>query len=80
MGDELERHKREIAQANKSSRVWSETEIYEESMRLCSIVGSHMASAGEAAWRWDAVLMNTHLRHAREALILALKVAKELGK
>ena len=50
---------------------------YGELQRLCAIIGSHCVSANEAAWRGDRELAHTHLRHAREALILALKLSKD---
>lgn len=40
---------------------------------LCDVVSSHCISAREAArWR-DQALLGTHLRHAREGLMLAFK-------
>ena len=65
--DDLSKHKRE----------WNDTEKFEELCRLCGIVVSHMISAREAAWREDEELLKLHLGHAREALILTLKLAKK---
>jgi hypothetical protein len=76
---ELKRHLSEIAADNKRDRVWMAGERYEELVRLCGIVESHMVSAREAAWRMDAELLKTHLGHARQGLILVLQLAKEEG-
>ena len=73
---ELEAHKRVIEQSNRAARAWDCDEKFDELFRLCAIVGSHMISAGEAAWRQDEKLLTTHLGHAREALILALRMVK----
>ena len=77
MTPELVRHKRNLTASNASARVWTEVERFGELQRLCGILASHASSAGEAAWREDQALMALHLGRAREALILALRVAKE---
>ena len=76
MTPELERHKANLAASNASSRSMNEFDRFEELGRLCAIVGSHMVSAGEAAWREDRELLAVHLRSGREGLILALKLIK----
>jgi len=74
--DELAAHRRQIAHENRQARAWNTEEKFEEMIRLASIVESHVVSAREAAWRQDEALLRTHLGHAREALILALKVMR----
>ena len=71
---EARSHKRDIAASNAALREWNLD--WEEAQRLCGIVRSHMVSAGEAAWREDGDCMKAHLLHAREALILCLKLTK----
>ena len=75
MTPEIERHKANLA-SNASSHS-NEFDRFEELGTLCAIIGSHCVSANEAAWRGDRVLAHVHLRHAREALILALKLSKD---
>lgn len=75
--NELAAHKREVADVNRLMRKWTEEERFEEIERLCGIVRSHLASASEAAWRQDGALTRTHLAHARDGLILALKASRE---
>lgn len=76
MIDELATHKRAVASANAAMKALSEAERFDELFRLCSIVQSHMASAGAAVCREDEDLIRVHLGHAREGLILALRLAK----
>lgn len=67
---ELNGHLREIERGN---RLEVEDERFDELVLLCDAVASHSVSAREAAWRRDRVLLDTHLRHAREGLVLALR-------
>jgi hypothetical protein len=72
---ELKKHLREIEEGNRRDAEWlADDWTTEELVKLCDIVASHSVSAREAAWRQDPCLTGTHLRHARGALILAIKV------
>jgi hypothetical protein len=70
---ELRRHRRAIEAGNSVDRLWMEDDRFDEIVSLCGIAASHCTSAAEAAWRRDKALTGTHLRHAREGLMLALK-------
>jgi hypothetical protein len=70
---ELKKHLRAIESGNVIDRLWMEDERFDEIVSFCGIVASHCTSAAEAAWRRDKALTGTHLRHAREGLVLALK-------
>ena len=75
---ELASHLRAIKEGNRRDREWMADARFDELVSLCDIVSSHSISAREAAWRWDQALLGTHLRHAREGLILALKTFNAL--
>lgn len=75
---ELKKHLRAIEASNSVDRLWMADERFDEIVSLCGIVASHCASAAEAAWRRDQALTGTHLRHAREGLMLALKAFNTL--
>ena len=70
---ELKKHQREIEVGNRRDAEWMADERLDELVSLCDIVSSHSISAREAAWRRDQTLLGTHLRHARNGLVLALK-------
>jgi hypothetical protein len=71
---ELKKHLRAIEAGNRVDRLWMEDERFDELVSLCGIASSHCTSAAEAAWRRNQALTGTHLRHAREGLMLALKI------
>ena len=73
-GPELRKHLLAIEAGNLVDREWMSDERFDEIVSFCGIVASHCTSAAEAAWRRDQVLTGTHLRHAREGLMLALKI------
>jgi hypothetical protein len=75
---ELGKHLRAIEEGNRGDREWMAEERLAELVTLCDIVASHSTSAREAAWRRDQALLRTHLRHAREGLVLALKTFNSL--
>lgn len=70
---ELNKHLRAIEAGNIIDRDWMSDERFDEIVELCAIAESHLVSAREAGFRRDKTLLGTHLRHAREGLILALK-------
>jgi hypothetical protein len=72
-GPELRKHLGAIQAGNRLDREWMSDERFDEIVSFCGIVASHCTSAAEAAWRRDQALTGTHLRHAREGLMLALK-------
>jgi hypothetical protein len=72
---ELAKHLRAI---EEDDREWMAEDRIDEIAFLCEIVSSHSISAREAARRRDQTLLGTHLRHAREGLILALKTFNAL--
>ena len=83
---ELSKHLRAIEESNRAYRDWIAGEAgdaddvrFNEIRTLCNIAASHGISAGEAAYRQDQNLLGEHLRHAREALVLALKAFNALG-
>jgi hypothetical protein len=75
---ELAKHQRAIEEDNRHDREWMADERLDELVLLCDIVSSHSISAREAAWRRDQALLGTHLRHAREGLMLALRTFNTL--
>jgi hypothetical protein len=75
---ELKKHLRAIEASNTIDRLWMQDERFDEVISLCGIVASHCTSAAEATWRRDQALTGTHLRHAREGLMLALKAFNTL--
>ena len=75
---ELAKHLRTIEEDNRRDSEWMSDEWFDELVFLCEIVSSHSISAREAAWRRDQELLGTHLRHARESLILALRTFNKL--
>jgi hypothetical protein len=85
MNAELKAHLRAIEESNRRYREWIAGETgdaddgrFTDINTLCNISGSHAFSAAEAAWRQDAKLLGEHLRHAREALVLALRAYNEI--
>ena len=72
---ELTKHLRKIEEGNRLDAEWMADDwATEDLVRILGILASHAVSAREAAWRQDPGLTGTHLRHARGALILAMKV------
>jgi hypothetical protein len=72
-GPELRKHLGAIQAGNRLDREWMSDERFNEIAWFSDIVGSHLISAREAAFRRDRSLLGDHLRHAREGLVLALK-------
>jgi hypothetical protein len=74
---ELAKQLRAIEAGNRHDREWMADRL-DEIVFLCDIVSSHSISAREAARRGDQPLLGTHLRHAREGMMLAIKTFKVL--
>jgi hypothetical protein len=75
---ELAKHLWAIEEGNRRDREWMADERLDEIVFLCDVVASHSISALEAGRRGDKPLLGTHLLHAREGLMLALKTYKAL--
>jgi hypothetical protein len=75
---ELAKQLRAIEAGNRHDREWMAEDRLDEIVFLCDIVSSHSISAREAARRGDQPLLGTHLRHAREGMMLAIKTFKVL--
>ena len=75
---ELAKHLRAIEEGNRRDALWMADERLDELVFLCDIVASHSIIAREGARMGDQALLETHLRHAREGLMLALKTYKAL--
>jgi hypothetical protein len=85
MSPELEAHLRAIEESNCRYREWLAGETgdaddsrFNDIITLSNIAASHGVSAGEAAWRRDEKLLAEHLKHLREAVVLALRVYNEI--
>ena len=75
---ELAKQLRAIEAGNRHDREWMAEDRLDEIVFLCDIVSSHSISAREAARRGDQPLLGTHLRHACEGMMLAIKTFKVL--
>ena len=75
---ELAKHLWAIDESNRHDREWMAEDRLNEIVFLCDVVASHSISAREAGRRGDKPLLGTHLLHAREGLMLALKTYKAL--
>jgi hypothetical protein len=75
---DLKKHLRAIDAGNHVARFRMEDERFDAIESLCNIAGSHCASAALSSWRRDKDLTGIHLRHARNALVLVLKVFNTL--